>query len=134
VTERAFQNIRQWLRRVVVWVVAIAALLYLNRVGGFQLIAVGVCWGIPIALGMESCLRSATQEAWERKQSKLSKPMLCWFWLFVLSPACVAIFWNGPFIAVSPAMTILFAMALVVQLCTLLFGFRQIPKSGEGAS
>ena len=128
------QSIRKWLRRIVVWVVAIAGLLYVHRVGGFQLVAVGVCWGISIVLGMESGIRNATQEAWERKSSKLSKLWLCCFWLFVLFPACIAIFWFGPATAASLAVTILFAMALVAQLCRFLFGPRQIPKSGEGAS
>lgn len=128
------QSIRKWLRLVVSWVVAIAALLYVHRVGGFQLVAVGVCWGIPIALGMESAVRSATQEAWERKQSKLRNPRLCLFWLFVFFPACIVIFWFGPVTAASLAITILSAMELVFKLCMFLFGSRQIPKLGEGTS
>ena len=117
----------RWFRVALVGSGLIAAFVYLNSVGGPQLVIVGVLWPLGPAFGMVSGVHRASNEAWQKRSSLLTT-VLVYSLLFcvILFPAIVALFISRVDIALALTVAIILALALIVRLAAV-FGFPHTP-------
>lgn len=113
-------RVPQWLRMVLIVVVLLAALVYLHSTGGLSLLLVATIWPLGPVFGMQSGLRRASPEAWQKQSSKVVG-ILVYAILFsmILFPAIVALFIGRPDVALALAVTIILIMALILRICRL---------------